>query len=1529
LSGVPDAKVVDVARAREGWIARVDGPVTLARAFAALPGCLWVERFRDVQLFNNTARTSASVPTGRGAQDGPIMDVEDVWARGIHGEGQIAAAADTGLSTGAAGPIHADFGDGSAGNPARVTGYAVNNRSSWDDDFSIGGGHGTHTAGSIVGNGIRSGSTPSTNTFPGSSYAGIAPKASFVFQSIMQSGGTPGVPALGVPADLYDLFVGPYAAGARVHSNSWGTSGAGDYDDLAQAVDAFVWDHPDMVVTFSAGNSGADGYWECFPTGEAIDGVIDSYSIGSPGTAKNCITVGASESYRPDFVYQTSEGGDCNPAGSYDQRTWGWGWSPCDYTQDPIHSDKMSDNASGLAAFSSRGPTFDSRTKPDLVAPGAVVISTRTDKNQDFEDWGECEIPSGYQPYYLNMAGTSMSNPLTAGAATLVRQYYADGWHANGSDVTSSSAVPADAFDPSAALVKATLVNGAWDMAPGQYGSDSPQPEIPPAWDRVVARDLPNNAEGYGRVDLEGSLFPAAGWGRSAFRRLHVRDVAAGIVQDARDTYSYQVGSSSDSLVATLVWTDPPGAVYAGVALVNDLDLEVTSPSGTRYSVNNVDDDEIPFAPDTLNNVEQVKVSAPETGQWTVEVVGQYVPGNAAPGTDAQPYALVFSAVTCAVPVEPQNVTAVAVGNNRIDVAWESTGTAEYHLYRGTSPGGAKSLVATVAGTGFTDTTVAAGIEYYYVVKSASAAQCESPVSAEVSAIAMGVCSLPPQFEGVASVAPATSGPCGLVVGWAAASAPCGGPVTYGVYRSTTPGFVPGVANRIQAGLSTTSFTDTSGLASGTTYYYVARATDEGNGVEDANTVERSGTPGSGYLYGPESFDALAEGSDAGWTRRVFTGTGNDWQGVQACAAHSGTNVFRFGGAGCDLPYAEAANNTAEVLPAIAVPAGTTNTRLSFWHRWSFEAGYDGAFLAISLNGVAYTQVPASAILSSSYNGINITLGIQAWDGDHSGEFVQTVVDLDAACTAVAGSGGCAGRTVYVAFVTVNDDLFSYLGWFIDDVQIIANVPNACSLAPSPVQFLTARSTAGTNLLEWENPASGSYGAGIVRYRTDGVFPTSPTDGAGVSCSVDNKGLGAYNQCRHSGLVNGTTYSYSVFVDNGAGVYSSRRTVAAKPFSTFSVHKWAYSTGASSLAPPGVLPGAIGDGAVFALSNDRALHAMNPTNLGGTWPRAGSFAWTPAAMDGPAQHRPPVVPLAAGARVFLASQDGYAYAIDAHTGTLVWTSTKLGEVLQANPAGLFSDLKAGAPNLVFVGTRNATSANVLYALDPSTGGVVTSFDNGGGATAIGIITGIAVDYDSKYVYFTSRSSGVGSPKTLWCLDASARTSLTPVWSLALGDIDGSPVLYEGVVYVGTNAGEVKAVDAATHAELWAYTCSPLDGPVKGYVIPHFGSSPLRLYFATTDRVWAIVDNGGSATLAWSATSVTGPSTPLFVVGTTDLLIGGNDGTLYQLSTVDGGVTGSVNLGTNPLGSPARDTASGLIHVGSTGGVLHAVTLPLP
>ena len=736
--------VVQVGRDSQAWIARAAGRAMDARLLATLPSVLWVERYAEFRLNNDVARTSGNVTTGRGALAGPIMDVEDVWARGIRGEGQIASASDTGLDTGniaTADSMHWDFGRvGNVSNPMRVIkGYALGRTGDWSDNQAspMFGGHGTHTSGSIVGNGARSGSSPGTNAFTGS-HAGIAPKAQFVFQSIMDSGGNLG----GLPADLNNLFQSPYNDGARVHSNSWGAAVSGAYTTDSSNTDKFAWNNKDMVITFSAGNSGIDGAsWNgssCAATGAPIDGVIDTGSIGAPGTAKNTITVGAAENYRPTASYEY-------PAGMCSNATT-WGWFSC-YGTAPLAADHMANNASGLAAFSSRGPAADGRVKPDIVAPGTFILSTRSSVNQAFEQWGECGVASGEQPYYVYMGGTSMSNPLTAGAATLVRQYYVDGWHANNGGVTNAAAVGAQGFNPSSALVKATLINGAWDMAPGQYGTGATQ-EIPPGWD--TGRDLPNNAEGFGRVDLEHSLFPGSGWGDVSGRTLEVHDVAAGLVTGGLISYTFQVVGNANPLIATLVWTDPWASTAAGTKLVNNLDLVVTGPNGTtKYTPNKVDD--TAGTADNLNNVEQVKVSSPAAGNWTLQVKGTNVPGNGTAGTTSQPYALVISGVGCAPPAAPTGIPASRCGTGTVGLSASGAGTGQAYRWYAAPIGGSPLQTGAAAYS----TPSISGTTTYYASVFDTAAGCESGRTAVTATVKAQP--LTPVVTAPATVAPGHS----------------------------------------------------------------------------------------------------------------------------------------------------------------------------------------------------------------------------------------------------------------------------------------------------------------------------------------------------------------------------------------------------------------------------------------------------------------------------------------------------------------------------------------------------------------------------------------------------------------------------------------------------------------------------------------------------------------------------------------------------------------------------------------------------
>lgn len=461
--------------------------------------------------------------------------------------------------------VHPDLRDSTG--VSRVS-YSLNYASDSAEDES---GHGSFVA-SIVGGGGTSEQRDALGYLYG---LGIEPSARLGVSRIFDSRGR-----LPFNFSFTGAVSSAYAAGARMSNGSWG-NGLNSYDSVAQEYDALVRDarptipgNQEMVFVFSAGNGGPGGH------------------ISSPGTAKNVITVGASENYRPAGT------DSCNLDG-------GGGIGP-----------DGADSVLDILRYSSGGPTSDGRSKPDLVAPGTHIFGGASQASHFFGG-GLCPGVPVFQPpgqrLYTWSSGTSMATPHVTGAGALLRKFFTE------------RNILGVGQPPSPAMTKAFLANSATYLTGEHAGGD-----------------LPGARQGWGRVDLSRAFDGAP--------RLLLDQST--LFTETGQTYEVQ-GSLADRslpLRVILAWTDAP-AMLASPTLVNDLDLEIKVGGVTVYQGNNLGGEwsVLGGEPDRLNNIEGVFLppnAIPEgaDGNFTITVTSANISGDGVPGNETaldQDFALV------------------------------------------------------------------------------------------------------------------------------------------------------------------------------------------------------------------------------------------------------------------------------------------------------------------------------------------------------------------------------------------------------------------------------------------------------------------------------------------------------------------------------------------------------------------------------------------------------------------------------------------------------------------------------------------------------------------------------------------------------------------------------------------------------------------------------------------------------------------------------------------------------------------------
>lgn len=261
---------------------------------ASLDAVRWIEPFHAPRFHNNQAQW---------VLQSWEVEVRSLWDRGLDGDGVVLSTGDSGINTN-----HVMYRDstiqitdwGDYPGHRKIIAYQPSAPEAEFGDHSSASYHGTHTGCTVCGDDSYWGKE--------APYDGMAPKAKLYFVDVGGSSGT-----IAYPSDYNDMYELPWSGNeggkAKLMSNSWGSPGdLNNYNIPCRQTDEFVWNHPDFLVLFSAGNFSSSG-------------------ISPPATAKNVIAVGAS-------LNGTS--------------------------------------ATIAADFSSTGPAADGRIKPTLLAPGIL-----------------------------------------------------------------------------------------------------------------------------------------------------------------------------------------------------------------------------------------------------------------------------------------------------------------------------------------------------------------------------------------------------------------------------------------------------------------------------------------------------------------------------------------------------------------------------------------------------------------------------------------------------------------------------------------------------------------------------------------------------------------------------------------------------------------------------------------------------------------------------------------------------------------------------------------------------------------------------------------------------------------------------------------------------------------------------------------------------------------------------------------------------------------------------------------------------
>ena len=689
------------------------------------------------------------------------------------------------------------------------------------------------------------------------------------------------------------------------------------------------------------------------------------------------------------------------------------------------------------ASFSNAGPTADGRMKPDVAGPGSSTISAKNSATP--------VSTTITAPQTTPDSGTSMSTPVIAGNAVLLREYFADGFYPRGfkNTGTSTDVIFADGFD---GTVPAPLGTGAALDAYNPTGSVMKAVLLNATVPTTSPSTFPNTGTGWGRPWLDNNLwFKDTLQNGDDSRRLRVfeRTNNAGLKTGEANEYTIANIAPGIEFRATLTWFDPPAVAGAASTLINNLDLEVVDPNGQVYLGNHFSGgvSTTGGTADAKDTVEQVRFTAPIAGSYTIRVKATDVPGSGEIGTDQQGYGLAVSG-SFGLPdttafAAPTAVSITGNSTSGVSVGATSSGSAQsYQLYRAdgtcaTAASGDFHLVANGSALPLNDDHTQGGYSYAYKVRGVQN-DVEGEASSCIDVVSLDDCTLQPTFDRQSVAADASNATCGVDLTWSAATANCPAAptVTYKLERDTDPYF--GNPQTLAAALTAATYVDNA-VTNGTPYFYRVTAADGvGNATPASDTV--NATPSG--VDGPDP-GSYVDDVDT----HSYVALESPWQ-ITNTAASAGT--FSYHNSADDQIYAD------NVCASITTPALTltTGAALSIQAKYDLEFQWDGVVQEISTDGgTTWNDLPPTGGYPSSFAQtldppVN-ACGYAASHGAFNG--VST-----AASNADPGNGTATavfkpfatslasyvGQTVQIRWRFSSDGSTAFDGFFLDQVQI-------------------------------------------------------------------------------------------------------------------------------------------------------------------------------------------------------------------------------------------------------------------------------------------------------------------------------------------------------------------------------------------------------------------------------------------------------------------------------------------------------------